>query len=147
MSALIGYIDTERTTISILRAYHDQQWKLENDLRRIKELSDDLATPHAMSATPVHGGGSRREEMLVDQIDRKAVLEKGYQQAKEYMSEFKPCWERLTEEEREILRLRFVECLDGNGIPHIMEKYHIGKTEAYNRSNRALRRLSILLLW
>lgn len=147
MSSLIEYFDREKTTIAILREYHDQQWKLDHDPQRIRELSESLTAPKAMSTTPTHGGGSRREEKLVELIDKKTVLEQGYHRAREYMREFGPCWERLTDQERDLLRMRFVDYLDGGGIGRIMEKYHVGKTEAYDRSNRALRRLSKLLFW
>lgn len=147
MSKMLDYIDREKTTIAILKDYHDQLWKLENDRRLIRELNEDITSPKGMSSTPVHGGGSRREETLCSVIDKKDVLEKGYKQAQQYHVEFAPCWEQLTDTERDILSLRFIEHYESGGIKNIMRKYNISKSEAYNRSNYALKRLAGLLFW
>lgn len=147
MSKLIGYIDRPRATIAILRDYRDQLWKLENDPRRIREIEEAVASPRGMSAAAVRGGGSRFEEHLCAAIDKKDVLREGQRQAKEYKAEFMPCWARLTDEERDMLTLRFVDYREGNGIKAIMEKYNVSKSEAYNRSNEALSRLTKLLFW
>lgn len=149
MSVMIDYFARyrEKATIDALRDYYDQKWKLENDPKRIRELTESITAPQGMSVTPVHGGGSRREERLCEVIDKKAVIENGYRRAVEYHREFEPCWNRLTDDERNILTLRFVDYLDGGGIKRTMDKYNISKTEAYRRSDQALRRLTKLLYW
>ncbi len=147
MSVLIDFFNRERATIDALRDFLDQQWKLENDPKRIRELGEDLASPQGMSTVPIHGGGSRREEALCEAIDKKTILENGYRRAQEYNDEFMPCWERLTEDERYMLTMRFVEHLDGGGIKHIMEKHSLSRAEAYRRSDKALKRLTKLLFW
>lgn len=147
MSKLIGYIDRTRATIAILRDYRDQIWKLENEPKRIREIEEGVTSPRGMSAAAVHGGGSRFEEHLCAVIDQKDLLREGHRQAEEYEAEFLPCWERLTNTERDLLTLRFVDYREGNGINAIMEKHNVSKSEAYNRSNAALDRLTKLLFW
>jgi len=146
---LLEYFNREGATVSILRDFNDQAWKLENDAQRISELDSEMTAVRgaALSPTPVQGGGTRMEDMLVNTIDKKAVYEHGYKQAEEYHRELLPAWERLTDAERFMLKARYVNNDEYNGISAIMEYYHISRTEAYNRSNKALRRLTKLLFW
>lgn len=147
MSKLIDYFDPERATINALRDFRDQYWKLEHDPVRIQEMDANITTPRGMSSTPVHGGGSHFEETLCAVIDKKAVLREGHRRAMDYDREFAPCWMQLTDEERDLLTLRFVDRSEGSGISIIMRKYNWEKTKAYQRSNEALQRLSKLLFW
>ncbi len=148
MAKLIQYIDRERATIAALRDYRDQLWKLEADPERIKELRAIIEAPARGVISQVTTRGSRSTEDRVDaMIDRVSVLEQGYQQAEEYQDELAPCWARLSPEERDMLTLRWVDWDEGGGIDAIMAKYHVEKSAAYERSNAALKRLSLLLFW
>lgn len=87
------------------------------------------------------------EDRLCKSIDQKAVAMHGLKKAREYERDISMCWQRLTEEERFCLTARFIDHEEGNGIAKIMNRLNVEKSEAYNRSNAALERLSKLLFW
>lgn len=146
--SIINYIDPEKVTIAILRDWRDQHWKADHNKQRILEVSSKLtSTTACINKDPVKGGGSDHEEKLISGISKKDALEKGYRDAMVYINEIKPCWDRLTGEEQFLLISRFVDHEERNGIERIMNRFYISKTEAYNRSNAALKRLSKLLFW
>ena len=150
MSVAIKYLDPHRATIMMLRDYYDQQWKAEYGKDKIRQIQSSMESiPAVIGKTPVSGGGGNHaEEALISGIDRKAVAEYGYNQAREYMELMSACLARLTDQERRLLELRYIDYYEeGNGIKRIMEEFHIGQAEAYRRSNRALVRLKTLLFW
>ena len=67
--------------------------------------------------------------------------------AEEYFEELMPCLARLTDEERDMIYLRWIDYEERDGIQAIMDSHHIAKTEAYKRSNAALSRLARLIFW
>lgn len=145
---LIDYIDTKRVTIEILKDWHDQHWKADQKKKEILEIDRRMTSlTSALGSNPVKGGSSKTEEMLCASIDKKTVAEHGLRLAKEYIAEIGPAWNRLTEDEKFYLSARFIDYDERNGIDLIMRKYNISKTEAYNRSNDALGRLSKLVFW
>lgn len=143
----IDYLDTEKATIKMLKNWYDQNWKLERGEERIAEINRRMYSYKSISdSTPVQGGDSKMEASLCNSIDQKTAALHGIKKAKEYKKDIEECWDRLTNEERYCLLVRFVDD-EPNGIGKIMEKYHISKTEAYNRSNDALSRLAGLIYW
>ena len=148
MAKLFHYIDLEKTTIAILKDYLDQEWKLENDPKRLREIDAGLRAPNsALYDLPVQGGAIGEEEKWCAALDKKSLISYGYQQAREYLSEFMPAWERLSKEEQNLLRIRYIDHLEPRAIERVMREHHISKSEAYNRLNTALSRLTKLLFW
>lgn len=150
---LIDYLTDEKkrlqATKDILRDWRDQEWKNTNGLSQIEEIETSLtSTTSRMGSTPVTGGGGNKvESAMTEGIYRKEIAEKGYLKAREYMGQIAPCWNRLTEDERYMLMVRFIDHVEGDGIQRIMHRYHIEKTEAYTRSNAALSHLARLIFW
>jgi len=147
---MADYIDKNKTTVDILRDWRDQQWKAEIGRERLAEIDARL---HKVTRRPGSriGKGSLENEtetVLAEELTRKTeIIARGYCMARDYVRELMPCWERLSEEERYMLTVRYIDPLEGNGISRIMEKYHISRSEAYRRSEAALNRLSRLLFW
>ena len=146
---MTDYIDRNKTTADILRDWRDQNWKAETGREQLEEINARLTrvTGH-LGSTPVTGGGGNKvEEAMVAALAKKEIVTRGYDMARDYLRELTPCWERLSEEERYMLTVRYIDREEGNGIPLIMERYHISRSEAYRRSEAALNRLSKLLFW
>jgi len=97
------------------------------------------------SATPVQGGGNKREEMLVQSIDSKMLAEKGAEDARAYFACVMPAWNSLTPDEQYVLRERFIE--GGNGLQRIMHRKNVEKTAAYNMCNSALKKFRRKIFW
>ena len=147
--SIVDYIDTRKTTIAILRDYRDQAWKLETADARMAEIDAQLDGLTSPLGNPTPGGSGRNttEERICAAIDRKTVEEYGITKAKEYKRDIDFCWIRLSDMERDILTLRYIDHEEGDGVKKIMEKYHIEKSEAYRRSDDALQHLAKLLFW
>ena len=146
---MTDYIDRNKTTADILRDWRDQSWKAETGRERLAEINARLTgVTSRLGSTPVTGGGTNKvEEALAVGLAKKEIVARGYDMARDYLRELTPCWERLSEEERYMLTVRYIDREEGNGIPLIMERYHISRSEAYRRSEAALNRLSRLLFW
>ena len=145
----LDYIDTRKATINALRDWHDKHFLLENAPDQIKEINSRIHAVKTVStdSTPVQGGANKAEDNLCKAIDRKNALTQGYRKAKEYDRDITPVWDRLSDTERRMLTLRWIDYEEGNGIQKIMDEFHIEKSEAYDRSADALTRLSKLLFW
>ena len=86
------------------------------------------------------------EERIIKGIDEIDVLKERYRQAVEYMAWFKPAWEELTEEERYVLETFYADEESRTGAVYdICDRFHIERSSAYNKKNRALWKLVTLL--
>ncbi len=79
-------------------------------------------------------------------IEKDDPLQERYEMAKEYMDWFLPAWENLSEDERYVLEVFYT----GTGqrkdpVVTICEHLYIERSSAYNKKNRALSRLEVLL--
>lgn len=148
---LIDFVEErkQQITIDILKAWRDMEWKATNGREQVEEIETRLtSTTSHLGSTPVTGsGGNRVETAMAEGIHQKEIAEQGFLKAQEYMEQIGPCWNRLTEDERYMLMVRFIDHTEGDGIKRIMNRYNIEKTEAYNKSNAALTRLSKLIFW
>jgi hypothetical protein len=140
MYELVDYLDIEKGTVEILRDYLDKEWKIKTHEER--ELSAESRLDQLAGYF-----GSDFEDRLCGSIDRKIAAERGHTQALSYMRDFRPCWERLSDCEREILTVCYVEETDGKGIGNLMKKYSISKGDAYKKRSQALKRLVGLIFW
>lgn len=145
---LTEYIDRERATIAILKDYRDVEWKKSTGKEKLRQVDEQLyKIGSSFGSSPVQGGAPKIQERWCAAIDEKAVLEKGAKMAEEYFEELEPCISRLTDEERSMIFLRWIDCEERDGIQAIMDTFHVAKTEAYKRSNAALSRLAKLIFW
>ncbi len=83
---MIEYLDQKKATIDAMRDYYDQQWKLENDPKRIRELDKSVNALQGINMTSIRvsGGESSREDKICEVIDKKTVIEYGYRRAVAY---------------------------------------------------------------
>ena len=144
----IDYIDPVKATKAILRDWNDQHWKVETGKDRLSQIDEDMVRLSGVfGSTPVQGGGNRSQEVLCAQLDKKTLAQYGYYKAMEFVSDITPCWERLSDEDRYMLTVRFIDRDERNGIKRIMERFQIEKSQAYEKSNAALYHLSELIFW
>jgi hypothetical protein len=88
--------------------------------------------------------GENKLAACIDEID---VLKERYRQALEYMNWFQPAWEALSEEERFVLQEFYlnVEHKQIQAVLNICDRFNIERSSAYNKKNRALQHLALLL--
>lgn len=87
------------------------------------------------------------EDRIIKGVEEIDVLKERYRQALEYMDWFVPAWQELSEEERYVLETFYGEesYYDGGAAYEIAEHFHIEQSSAYNKKNRALHHLTVLL--
>lgn len=85
-----------------------------------------------------------QEERIIRGLGDVDVLLERYRQAAEYMAWFRPAWEALAEDERYVLAEFYQDGRRG-AVDRICGHFQIERSSAYNKKNRALQRLAVLL--
>ena len=124
----VDYIDTKATAKAILMDWWNQHDKLEQLPGRISEIQEKRRI-------------TERDQLKTD------IAVRGLEKAWEYVQDITPVWNMLTDDERFLLKSRFIDYETGNGIKHIMERFCVERSEAYRRSDAALKRFAKLLFW
>lgn len=148
MNVIVKYFNKKQGTIEVLRDYETMKSILSATKQEVKESYEQLVGVGSPKITGLPSAHNPKagEERLVKGLDDIAILRDRYADAKEYMDWFLEAWNQLDEDEQFVLKT----CFDGyataeEGIEAICERYHIERTSAYKKKNRALTRLSILL--
>lgn len=144
------YLDKRNAAIRALKDYESMGYILEHtaeEMRNIREKMEGCSAPilSGMPKAPWNPGAG--EERMVRQMDEMDVQSARHQQAEEYMAWFQPAWEALSEDERYLLQ-QFFCCEDRQQIENIAEvceRFHIERTSAYKKKDRALAHLALLL--
>ena len=142
-----SFLDKRTATAAAVEAYYDMKYILENtddEIRTVRVKMEGVGAVN-MDGQP-HGNNDRAtEDRIIDGIEKIDILRERYRQAEEYMAWFKPAWEHLTDDERFVLETFYMERDVGGAVDVIMQHYHIERSSAYNKKNKALVRLTALL--
>lgn len=110
--------------------------RLESAMRSIRSATSD--------GTPVSGGGSGREDMMLSNIVQREELGRSLEQAQKWVALVDAGLEILTEEERKILD-RFYIHPENGAAERVAGDLRIDIKTAYRRKDDALRRFTISL--
>ena len=143
------YIDKRAAAVAALKDRSFMQYILEHtddDIKQLYESVTDLNSvrfERVSSSGDVHAGESK----LVGVIERESVLRHRYEEAHQYMKWFGDAWNALSEDDRYVLDEFYGKEHDyGDGaIDEIAEHFHIERSSAYRRKNRAVEKLTLLL--
>lgn len=150
MNIIWHYLDKRSAAINALKDYTSMQYILEHtdeEIRIVRDRILSVGSP-ALSDLPKgpHNPQSGESHMVaaIDEID---VLKERYRQAVEYMDWFKPAWLALSEDERYILQIfyRNEEERQTDAVYDICDHFGIERSSAYNKKNRAVQHLALLL--
>ena len=149
MNIVWHYLDKRAATIGLLKDYNSKKDIIDNTDDDIAILHDGMLSPSA----PVNDGmpsvhnPKANESRIVFSIDKIDVLKERLRQAIEYMNWFQPAWDELTEDEQFVLyEFYMVEDQSRTDAVHtICDYFKIERSSAYNKKNRALERLTLLL--
>lgn len=148
MSVIWKYLDKKSAAVSALKDFSSMQFIIDHTDDEIKEAYRKMS---GIGGPQLDGMPHRRdpqagEERIIKGIDEINVLKERYRQAVEYMAWFKPAWEELTEEERYVLETFYADEESRTGAVYdICDRFHIERSSAYNKKNRALWKLVTLL--
>lgn len=143
------YLDKKSAAADALRDYGSMEYILLNHAEAEAELRAGItgirsSTPTGIPHNPNPKAGEARLAAQLDEID---VLKERYRQALEYMEWFKPAWDTLSEDDRYVLEEFYKHDDSGqtDAIGNICDCFHIERTSAYKKKNRALAKLAVLL--
>ena len=143
-----SFLDKRNATKEAVRAYNNMNFIVKHAHEEMQEVRGRMggATSPILDGLPHNHNPQNRENSLLAGIDEIDILKERYRQALEYMDWFKPAWEQLSEDERYVLDVFYMNGEEsGDGIEQIMRQFKIEKSSAYSRANRSLNHLSMLL--
>ena len=110
--------------------------RLEEDAQRIRAASTD--------ATPVQGGGSGREDMLLSNIVHREELQRRLSDARRWVDIVDGGLSVLTPDERKILEIMYIN-RSGGGLFRACEEFNLEKSAVYARRDAALEKFTLAL--
>lgn len=126
------------------------QWKradtIQNLKNQIESLNVELYSPATFhtSPVPIHGGGNKYENNLINKMDRCDRLKKQLKCTELNMQTIERGLEVLSENELKVLNIYYINRLYGkNPINVLMENNSYSKSEIYRQINHALTRFAI----
>jgi hypothetical protein len=132
--------------IDKLRQYEAKKTALKTileELARLKSVAQSIRSATA-DGTPVQGGGSGREDMLLSNIVQREELERSLEQAKLWVALTDAGLDVLTSEERLILD-RFYIHPERTVAERLAGDLNVDVKTVYRRKDAALRRFTIAL--
>ncbi|WP_067783067.1 hypothetical protein [Actinomyces vulturis] len=157
MTAVLGtditwkYVDRSAAAINAMRDFSTMQTIIDTTDDDLKAIAEDIPTVSSPKLDGMPGGGFNphgSEDRIMAHLERIDNRQRRYLQAKDYMDWFLPAWAALTDDERWVLETCFLQGEDvpaGLAIDQICAQYSVEKSAAYNRKNKALNHLSVLL--
>lgn len=149
MSIIWKYLDKRSATVDAIKDYGSMQFIIEHTDDEIKAAYEKMggARSPQFDGMPRTRNPHAVENRMIKGIEEIDVLKERYRQAMEYMAWFRPAWEELTGDDKYVL-----ETFYGGGneygssvIYKIADHFHIEQSSAYNKKNRALYHLTVLL--
>lgn len=149
MSIIWKYLDKRSATIDAIRDYSSMEFIIENTDEKIRAEHDKMSGLRSPMYSDMPSGGhndTAGEDRIIDGIEKIDVLKERYRQAVEYMDWFQPSWDKLNDEEQDVLRTFYIDIEYGdNPVNLIADRYQIEQTSAYKKKNRALDHQVVLL--
>ena len=149
MNIVWQYLDKRAAAINALKDYSSMKYIIEHTDEDIATLNEEMSSPvspvlNGMPSTHDPKAGEKRLIACINEID---VLKERYRQALEYMDWFQPAWDALTEDEQYVLKEFYLddEQKQIDAEYNICERFNIERSSAYNKKNRALQHLALLL--
>ena len=149
MSIIWQYLDKRGAAIKAVKDYSSMQYILEHTEEEIAGAKERQVGLYAsqLNGMPKSHNPTAAENRMVNAIEEINVLKERYRQAVEYMGWFEPAWEELSCDERFLLEEFYQNDYSdqSSAVLNICDRFGIERSSAYNRKNRALEHLTILL--
>ena len=149
MNIIWHYLDKKGAAINALKDYCSMKHIIEHTGEKIAMLNDDMISvgSPALSDLPISSHNPQaNENRIITVVEKIDVLKERYSQAVEYMNWFEPAWLSLSEDERYMLEVFYWNTDSStDAIYDICDKFSIERTSAYNKKNRAVEHLALLL--
>ena len=142
-----NFLDKRKATIKAIEAFNSMDFIIrhtDDEILAVRTRMEGVGSPNLDGLPHAHNPQAAEERMLtcIEEID---TLKERYRQAKEYMAWFKPAWEQLSEEEQFVLETYYIDSDEEGGAFTVQNELKISQSGAYNKKNRALDHLTMLL--
>ena len=139
-------MDWKREAADKLRCYEAKRASAVLAREEMQRLTYEATRIRSAAAdgTPVRGGGSTREDVMVDNIVRRGELDTAMRIAALWVRTVEAGLAVLDAEERHILD-RFYIPRAGGHVERLCEELHLEKSQVYERKDRALRHFTLAL--
>ena len=129
-----------------LRQYEAKRQALRSITAEIARLESAMKSIRSATAdgSPVKGGGSGREDMMLSNIVHREELERALEQAKTWVALVDAGLEILSPEERLILDRFYIHPEKGN-VDRLCGELNVEKSQVYAKKDSALRHFTISL--
>jgi hypothetical protein len=102
--------------------------------------------PSGFDGLPHSSNPHAAEDHIISGLADIDILKERYRQAVEYMAWFQPAWDKLSSDEQYVLETFYAdEDAQTSAVYAIADHFHIERSSAYKRKNRALDKFAILL--
>ena len=149
MNIVWQYLDKRAAAINALKDYSSMKYIIEHTDEDIANLNEEMTSPASpvLNGMPSNNDPKAGEKRLIACINEIDVLKERYRQALEYMDWFQPAWDALTEDEQYVLKEFYLddEQKQIDAVYNICDRFNIERSSAYNKKNRALQHLALLL--
>lgn len=129
-----------------LQSLNAKRLALVNIPQRIAELESQSTSIRSATAdgTPVKGGGSGRENMLLNNITERDDLQHTLEETQKQVSRIEKALGALTDTERRILQVRFIDKEPG-ALTKLSCELNLDERTVKNRQSDALKLFSIAM--
>ena len=136
------YLDKKTAAIDALKDYASMEYIIQNHPEEVEDMRDRMtALPSSVpTGIPRQRDPHAAEARLAASLDEIDVLKERYRRALEYMEWFRPAWDALTDDEQFVLSEFYLndDCKRIDGVGNICDRFHIERSSAYKKKNRAL---------
>lgn len=144
------YLDKRNAAINALKDYESMSYIIENapsDIAATQSDMTSLGSPVFSDMPKGPHNPNASENRIIKAMDTISIMNERYQRAMEYMAWFHPAWKALTKDEQFVLCCFYMddESKQADSVYKICEHFHIERTSAYKKKERALSHLTLLL--
>ena len=150
MNIIWHYLDKRTAAVNALKDYGSMRYIIDHTESEIDTVHDRIyavGSPALSHASKGSRNPQAHEDRIIAGIDEVDVLKERYRQAVEYMDWFKPAWMALSEDERYVLQTFYwnEDERQTDAVYEICDHFNIERSSAYNKKNRAIQHLALLL--
>ena len=142
-----SFLDKRKAAIKAVEAFNSMNFILKHtdeEISAVRVKMEGAGSPN-MDGLPHAQNPKAAEDRILKGIEEIDMLKERYRQAVEYMSWFRSAWDQLSEDERFVLETFYMDGDESGANRVIQEEMNISQSGAYNKKNRALDHLTLLL--
>lgn len=142
-----NFLDKRKAAIKAIEAFNSMKYILDHtdeEISAVRVKMEGNGSP-SLTGMPKAQNPKAAEDRILACIEEIDILKERYRQAVEYMAWFDPAWSQLSEDEQFVLETFYMDGDEPGANRVIQDELNISQSGAYNKKNRALDHLTLLL--